>query len=157
MLDSIPVLLIRDLENYVRNCQIQETPTVPRGSFIFTTDDSYLEVEDPEFSTSIFALSRGDGSVSKYDDTLVTLHFEKPSEKGSKNQVADIINNKITSPILVESRVSSPPTVRTDSGRMKKGVKVSLDNLENELHSLSSQPRRMSSGWASVTINDATE
>ncbi|KAI9273487.1 hypothetical protein EDC94DRAFT_632761 [Helicostylum pulchrum] len=96
MLDSISTQLIRDLETYVRQSQIQETPTVPRGRFSFTADDSYLEVEDPEFSTSLYALSKGDGSVSSFLETLVTLRHEKRQQQQSstKPSLREILENE---------------------------------------------------------------
>jgi hypothetical protein len=157
MLDSTSVQLIRDLENYIRLSQIQETPTIPRGNFTFTVDDLYLEVEDPEFSTSIFASTRGDGSVSKYAETLVTLQSEKPSEKGFKDQVPEMTDRKATSPTIIENRTLSLSSTKTDVGKMKKGIRVSLENLESELNSLSSQPRRTSTGWAPINTDDIIE
>lgn len=144
MLDFIPAKLVRDLENYVRRCQIQETPTVSRGCFNFTADESYLEVEDPEFSTSIYALGRGDGSISSFLETLVTL---RPSKH------PDPIRSPITEQIISPVSPASPKT----EGRMKKGVRVSLDNLENELNSLAMQPRRRSSGWLVTSTEEVIE
>ena len=149
MLDPLSPLLIRDLEKYIRNCQTQEIPGVSRGEFTYTTDDSYLEVEDPEFSTSIFATTKADNSVSKYAETLVTLYPEKPSaEKSPKNVKLDATIHKMTSPTVVENHTSPPPLPKADSGRYKKGTRVSLGDLENELNLLAVQPRRASSGWA---------
>jgi hypothetical protein len=156
MLDSIPIRLVRDLEKYVRQYQIQETSTVPRGeSFNFSDDDSFLEVEDPEFSTSIFASTRGDGSISSFAETLVTLHSAKPF----KNQETDdTASKKSKSPILIQETASSPTVSKTENnGKMKKGIKVSLDNLENELNLLQNQSRRSSSGWVAAATTELAE
>ncbi|KAI8080954.1 hypothetical protein BDF21DRAFT_444320 [Thamnidium elegans] len=142
MLGSISTRLIRDLETYVRQSQIQETPTVPRGHFSFTADDSYLEVEDPEFSTSLYALSRGDGSVSSFLETLVTLRPEKRQQQQPTEP-----SQPTKSPVLLDQTSSSSK----NEGRMKKGIRISLDNLENELNTLEIQPRRKSTGWAATT------
>lgn len=148
MLDSISTQLIRDLETYVRQSQIQETPTVPRGHFSFTTDDSYLEVEDPEFSTSLYALGRGDGSVSSFLETLVTLRHEKRQQQQQQHPAESPQPTK--SPVLLDQTSSLPKS----EGRMKKGVRVSLDNLENELNTLETQPRRKSTSWAATAISE---
>ncbi|CAO3630504.1 unnamed protein product [Mucor hiemalis] len=151
LLQNTPVRLIRDLENYVRTCQIQETPTVYRGNYDVCADESFLEVEDPEFSTSIFASTRGDGSVSRYLETLVTMYSEKPSHKDLNYEVVDVVNSKTTNAFSSDIRIPPPPVPKADSGRVRKGVKVALDDLENELISLELQPRRSSSGWASAS------
>lgn len=155
LLQNTPVRLIRDLENYVRGCQIRETPTVPRENFGVFADESFLEVEDPEFSTSIFASTRGDGSVSRYMETLVTLYSEKPSQKDLSKEGISEIQRKTANIVTSDMRSPPPPVPKADSGRTRKGVRVSLDNLESELNSLASQPRKSSSGWAS-TSNDGT-
>lgn len=153
ILDSTPTRLVRELQDYVRHCQIQETPTVPRGEeFNFSADESFIEVEDPEFSTSIFASTRGDGSITSFVETLVTLQSSKPT----KNQEIDEVANKKSSksPILGQQETASSPTIppKSDStGKLKKRVKMSLDNLENELNALQTQPRRSSSGWVAAT------
>lgn len=103
MLDFISVPLVRDLENYVRRCQIKETPAVSRGAFSFQ-DESYLEVEDPEFSTSLYAQGRLDG-MNSFLETLVTI-------RPSKNPV-------VVSPVVA--------VVKTEA-RMKK--RVSVDHVE---------------------------
>lgn len=157
LLQNTPVRLIRDLENYVRNCQIQETPTVPRGNFAIFADESFLEVEDPEFSTSIFASTRGDGSVSRYMETLVTLHSEKSSHKDQSNEGISAMKSKAVNIVSSDMRSPPPPVPKADSGRTRKGLKVSLDNIENELISLSSQQRRPSSGWASTSYDGNIE
>lgn len=149
--------LIRDLENYVRNCQIQETPTVYRGNFGVCADESFLEVEDPEFSTSIFASTRGDGSVSRYLETLVTMYSEKPSQKDLNYEVVGAANSKTTNTFSSDIRIPPPPVPKADSGKVRKGVKVALDDLENELISLELQPRRSSSGWASASYEGDIE
>ncbi|KAI9344772.1 hypothetical protein BD770DRAFT_414187 [Pilaira anomala] len=153
MLDSISTELIHDLENYVRQAQIEETPTVPRGQFSFTKDDSYLEeVEDPEFSTSLYASSRGDGSVSSFLETLVTLRHEKPPTPKQQQQQQSVVEPvRIKSPVLTDQLTLASSSSSKNEGKMKKGVKVSFENLENELNSLETQPRRKSStGWATT-------
>ncbi|KAG2200296.1 hypothetical protein INT47_000289, partial [Mucor saturninus] len=117
MLDFISVQLLRDLENYVRRCQIRETPTVSRGAFSFQ-DDSYLEVEDPEFSTSLYAQGRLDG-ITSFLETLVTTR-------------------PIKNPVVVAPVVA---VVKAEA-RMKKHVSVDAP-VE-----LTTQPRRRSSGWS---------
>lgn len=121
MLDFTSVQLLRDLENYVRDCQIQETPIVSRGMFTFTQDDSYLQVEDPEFSTSLYAQGRIDG-IFPFLETLVTT---RPASK-----------NPVKSPVVPATAAPAK-----SEGRMKK--RVSVDHVEL----LPTQPRRRSSGW----------
>lgn len=79
MLDRLPPSLIHELENLVRISQAEVCPLVPRGDFSGTDIIDATEIEDDEFSTSLYALSRSNGMLtSTYDEVLVTLYPEKP-------------------------------------------------------------------------------
>ncbi|RCI04480.1 hypothetical protein CU098_000354, partial [Rhizopus stolonifer] len=66
MLDTMAVSLVRDLEAFVRQLQMVVMPLVPKGNYVAPDDDqeALLEEEDTEFSSSMYALSRGDGSTT---------------------------------------------------------------------------------------------
>lgn len=149
MLDDLPPALIRDVETFVRNCQIEKMPLVQRSHFDFIEDDLLsLEQEDIEFSSSIFASTRGDGSVTTFDEVLVTYHPQKPSLKH------DLLSKEES---LAVGETASPKKTSNQStgsnSKPKKGVRVSLDNLEQELKPL--ERRRSSAGWA-ITSPDAS-
>lgn len=79
MLDRLPSSLINELENLVRLSQAEVCPLASRGDFSGTDMIDATEIEDDEFSTSLYALSRGNGTLtSAYDEILVTLYPEKP-------------------------------------------------------------------------------
>ena len=174
MLDSIADTLLRDLENYVRQSQIDEMPTVFRGQDHFdlkATED--LEEEDAEFASSLYALSRGDGSIATFNEILTTYYPEKQSsakekvnqptklligidEEQSKYILTTSTTTAATATATAAAATATTTTSTTNTGRMKRGIKVQLDDLENELNLISaaSQQRRPSSaGWRTATTS----
>ncbi|KAL7325160.1 hypothetical protein PS15p_207676 [Mucor circinelloides] len=160
MLDSIADTLLHDLEAYVRQAQINEAPTVMRGTPEHVDADT--EEDDIEFSSSLYALSRGDGSVMTFDEVLYTYYPEKPSIAKEKPEPS-------TTKLMIDAndsqlRQPSTPTATTAAAasRVKRGTKVQLNDLESELNMLtttSTQRRLSSAGWATSTTavsSDAT-
>lgn len=152
MLDSIADTLLRDLENYVRQSQIDEMPTVFRGQDHFdlrATED--LEEEDAEFSSSLYALSRGDGSITTFNEVLTTYYPEKQSSVKEKPDQPTKLLIEIDE--AQSKHISTTAVSTTNTGRMKRGIKVQLDDLESELNSMSAtsqQRRRSSAGWGTA-------
>ncbi|KAI8370296.1 hypothetical protein BD560DRAFT_434946 [Blakeslea trispora] len=143
MLDSLSVSLIQDLETFIRQLQTELMPLIPRGEQSFSTSDVLPEEEDTEFSSSIYALSKGDGSVTLFDEVLITLYPEKTTK---------------TKTVVKEAPIKSPslPLQKTDTfGKVpRRGVRVSLDEFEN-FSPEQDKTRRPSAGWASIATNDA--
>ncbi|KAI8883128.1 hypothetical protein K501DRAFT_323634 [Backusella circina FSU 941] len=71
MLDDLPISLFRELEHFIKSTQ-----GIPSMQ---PCNDTPTEIEDDEFSTSLYALSKNDNCVSPYLDILVTLYPEKLS------------------------------------------------------------------------------
>ncbi|CEP14245.1 hypothetical protein [Parasitella parasitica] len=148
MLDFVADSLIQDLEAYVRQLQMNEIPFVSKrrenDAGLDTSQQQLLE-ENVEFSSSLYALSRGDGSAVTFNEVLYTVYPEKPSLVKQKPEQP---------PVVVEQPQFKQPT---GSARMKRGTKVQLGDLESELGLIeaaaSSQRRRSSAGWGtSITI-----
>jgi hypothetical protein len=144
MLESTPTPLIRDLENYVRECQLQAMPNVPRELPCINYDGAE---EDAEFSSSLFTLSRGDGSVTTFDEVLMTYYPEKNSkeEPTSPNQLVSTVEDVPREPSPIATQKTAENT-----GKMKRGTRVSFDKLESELNALPNHQQRRQSlaGWA---------
>ncbi|KAF7722410.1 hypothetical protein EC973_003149 [Apophysomyces ossiformis] len=67
--------LIHDLEMYIRQRQAEKAPYVRREEAWNPHSDFPLDIQDEEFSTSLYTLSREDKPViTKYTDQLVTLY-----------------------------------------------------------------------------------
>lgn len=148
MLDFTPTSLVRDLEDYVRECQLQAMPNVPRQLPDFY---DYNTEEDTEFSSSLFALSRGDGSVTTFDEVLMTYYPEKNSEEKptSSKQLGSTIEDPPKGMLP-----NTPQKAADNIGKMKRGTRVSLDRLESELNGMSNDQlrRRSSAGWDAEVI-----
>ncbi|GAN04251.1 conserved hypothetical protein [Mucor ambiguus] len=152
MLDAVTDTLLRDLETYVRQVQISQAPTVIRGPPEQHVDAD-TEEDDIEFSSSLYALSRGDGSVVTFDEVFYTYYPEKPSVAKEKSTNKMILDS--SEPQLMKQT----PTTATAS-RVKRGTKVQLNDLESELNMMtaaSSQRRRSSAGWATTTTPTASD
>ncbi|KAK4509996.1 Rho GTPase [Mucor velutinosus] len=150
MLDAVADTLLRDLEAYVRQAQINQAPTVVRG-LPEQHVDADTEEDDIEFSSSLHALSRGDGSVVTFDEVFYTYYPEKPSIAKEKSALKTIIDTN-------ELQLKQPSTTAAAS-RVKRGTKVQLNDLENELNMMeaaSSQRRQSSAGWATNTASVAS-
>ncbi|KAI8369101.1 hypothetical protein EDC96DRAFT_503859 [Choanephora cucurbitarum] len=140
MLDSLAVSLIQDLEAFIRQLQTEVTPLVARGEHNVPTNDILPEEEDTEFSSSIYALSKGDGSVTLFDEVLTTLYPEKTPKQKTTTR---------------DTPIKSPPLQKADSfGKTpKRGVRVALDELEQATLQ-QDKIRRPSVGWAPITTDD---
>jgi hypothetical protein len=143
MLDDTPIPLIRDLQDYVRQSQQQAMPNVPRQLSTIHAE------EDAEFSSSLYTLSRGDGSVTTFDEVLKTYY----PEKNAKEQLLSPKQLIKDSPLAESSHTISPKSV-DHTGKIKRGTRVSLDKLESELNALPhrQERRRSSAGWAAEKI-----
>lgn len=155
MLDAVADTLLRDVETYVRQAQINQAPTVMRGGRSpgqrVDTDD--MEEDDIEFSSSLYALSRGDGSVVTFDEVFYTYYPEKPSSTAKEKSTHKIMMLDSSEPELKQ-----PPSTTVTPNRVKRGTKVPLNNLESELNMMaaaSSQRRRSSAGWATTSATAA--
>ncbi|KAI7898269.1 uncharacterized protein BX663DRAFT_538623 [Cokeromyces recurvatus] len=135
MLDNLSVQLIRDVENYVRNCQLQAMPTISRISDFNTLYDGVNVEEDLEFSSSLYALSRGDGSATTYDEILITFYPEKSANKKETESVEHLQKKPLS--LKLDHNVSKGLHVRT---------------TENKLQ----PPRRLSVGWLKDTNLEQT-
>ncbi|KAL9549463.1 hypothetical protein MBANPS3_005191 [Mucor bainieri] len=145
MLDAVADTLLRDLETHVRQSQISLAPTVLRGPSEPRVDTDTQE-DDIEFSSSLYALSRGDGSVVTFDEVFYTYYPEKPSAAKEKSISKTTLDT--SEPPLKQPSTTAAAT----TNRVKRGTKVQLNDLEKELNMMaSSQRRRSSAGWATTT------
>ncbi|KAI9472025.1 MAG: hypothetical protein EXX96DRAFT_582639 [Benjaminiella poitrasii] len=130
MLDDLSIQLVREVQNYARDCQSQAMPTLIRYDSVEKYDETNrLDEEDVEFSNSLYALSRGNGSVVTFDEVLVTYYPEKPLLK----QGAE--TKRISSP----KSANKIPTAKKVS--QLKDIMAETDVTAKSL------PRRTSSGW----------
>ncbi|CEG67645.1 hypothetical protein RMATCC62417_04042 [Rhizopus microsporus] len=147
MLDRLPSSLIHELENLVRLSQAEVCPLATRGDFNGTDMIDATEIEDDEFSTSLYALSRGNGTLtSAYDEILVTLYPEKPvsnvetKEEQEKERDVDKRVNKSKKAVriplqeLIEDTQANIAYNWASSPEPTTGVRPSLREILEEEH-----------------------
>ncbi|KAF1799279.1 hypothetical protein FB192DRAFT_1286151 [Mucor lusitanicus] len=123
MLDAIADTLLRDLETHVRQAQINQAPTVVRGSSEQQLADTDTEEDDIEFSSSLYALSRGDGGVVTFDEVFYTYYPEKPSSTTVSKQKS--ANNKATTLDISEPQLKQQPSTTANVNRSALPKKIS--------------------------------
>ncbi|KAI8640442.1 hypothetical protein BD408DRAFT_369912 [Parasitella parasitica] len=158
MFDSIADSLVRDLEAYVRQSQMNKMPFAPRrqgnhADLDIQQQQQEEEQEDIEFSSSLYALSRGDGSAVTYDEVLYTLYPAKPSLARQKSEQSTSVADEPHSKHL--------STVSTTNARIKRGTKVQLNDLESELSLIAAattpQRRQSLAGWGTMAATTMLE
>nr|AET35421.1 ArbB [Syzygites megalocarpus] len=100
MLDHLPDYLILELEKSVQKSQAEETPLSCK--VVYNTDTiDILEVEDEEFSTSIYALKKRDNSNNgSFIETLITLYPDKTHSKHEPQSILKKPKKHINKPSL---------------------------------------------------------
>jgi hypothetical protein len=129
MLGDLPISLFRELERFIKSTQ-----GIPS---IQPCNDTPTEIEDEEFSTSLYALSKNDNYISPYIEILITLYPEKLSledavvdlkPQGNKNPAAistkkkKVVNHNQLDTTSTE-KPPSPPITANPAGWM-------VDSLE---------------------------
>ncbi|KAI8971962.1 hypothetical protein BDF20DRAFT_915702 [Mycotypha africana] len=150
MLDPLSRSLVINIENYIRECQINFMPLVSHLPPVLNhINDPDVQTEDTEISSSLFALSKSDKFINTFTEVLVTYYPEKASSV--ENKPAFMKKSITDGSQIIESLIKKDDS-KVMSLKLSKGSRNGLDKPEErfEAHSVLDQ-QRSSTGWAPLT------